>query len=428
MIKRHNFYLFSCYAIFFVFLTQSLFADACIERMDYAAFENRLANDSGSNGKYYLVYNSSPSCGNCLYLSKHVLTVDSVCSLIKEHFDFVELNYSIPEENKYAESLGMRGGPSFVILDQQGKFLHRFGRKSFKPNVLMNELEDFLLQENWTYTLDSIYASKHYSADFLRSYAYHQTKYRTLDSAVINEYVNELGASELLMKDNMEFIMRFYIDFDVNPMFTIHSKGYQCLKENRAEFKKYFSEDQINVRLLMSITESLQGQALSQLSSQEFEEILNLYQGLLEGDLMPIEDFGGDVIGLFIARYGQQRMREQFLLAKGNLKEFHTLLNTLFEENYHDPEALNTKAWDVLWMDQFFDGYHEHSLKWVKRALEIQDHWKYQENLAYQLYKRGDTEGAKKALNKAIEGAEMEGEPYPYSAKLLKKMENNEPL
>ena len=195
-------------------------------------FKEVLAMAKQQNKLIFLDFGSL-TCTPCMYIKKMVLTIDSVADFINERF--VSVDYNVGAEKKRLSDLyGVDSEPVLLILDQQGKLMHRMVGK-MNSEEIMQRFRQGLDTENNLAAQEKKYAAGERDPAFLLAYL------ETLRIAKYTDKMNALVKSVLagpLEQLKEKPYWDLFVKYNDDPV----SREMLYVFDNREEFYKLFTK------------------------------------------------------------------------------------------------------------------------------------------------------------------------------------------
>lgn len=190
--------------------------------------------------KFIFLDFGSLTCKPCMYIKKMVLTVDSVADFINPRFVSVDYNTGA-EKRRLSDIYGVDSEPVLLILDQEGKLMHRMVGKMEAPEILQRFRQGLDVKNNLV-AQEKEYNSGNRNPEFLLSYleTLRAAKYTTTMNAIVKQVLD--GPLEQLKDKRFWDIFKRYNDDPV-------SREMLYVFDNRAEFSKLFGKSAVETKI-----------------------------------------------------------------------------------------------------------------------------------------------------------------------------------
>lgn len=190
--------------------------------------------------KYIFLDFGSITCKPCLYIKKEVLTLDSVADFINERFVSVDYNLGA-EKDRLRKLYNVVGEPVLLILDQNGKLMHRMAGK-MEGDQIMARFKQGLDTKNNFVALTSKYASGDRTPEFIMQYL--EALYAATETDVMNNVTKEYlqGPVERIKDPG---VWKVYYKYNQD----LASREVMYMFENKEEFYKLFGKDKVDAKI-----------------------------------------------------------------------------------------------------------------------------------------------------------------------------------
>lgn len=352
--------------------------------------------------KFILVDAYTTWCGPCKWMSKNIFTNDTAADYYNANFVNLKIDAEKGEGIAFAEKYDVRCYPNFLILDGDGKVIHRvagsmptqafvsFGKTAFEKEKTFSfkksEFEKFILTEqNVTEYIDLLMSC-------------------CLDpSARALEYIASVKEADLTKENNWTVLRDF--------VYNHESREMKYFLSNLNLFEKSFGKDAVV-------------QKLEQLGKSYFSK----YTRAKEFDKSGYENAKKEFANMKWPNTDKIIFEADMEAYKrfDNTK-YYELAASDFQKHYNnDSQELNGMAWN------FYEKVSDKKLlgsavKMAQRACEINASYANLDTYAAVLYKSGDFKNAETQANKAIEKAKSENmgaDDYKETSELLKKIKS----
>lgn len=182
----------------------------------------------------------SITCKPCLYIKQKVLTLDSVADFINARF--VSVDYNTGEEKKRLQNVyHVVGEPVLLILDQEGKLMHRMYGK-MEGDELMDRFRRGIDPKRNSIAMDARYESGDRTTDFILDYM--EVLHNAGEVQKMNHVSKDFlaGPLENLKKPEVFPIFFKYVE---DPA----GREMLYMMDNRAEFIKLYGEGKIEGKI-----------------------------------------------------------------------------------------------------------------------------------------------------------------------------------
>ncbi|MDO8365530.1 MAG: DUF255 domain-containing protein [Saprospiraceae bacterium] len=347
-------------------------------QFDHRTWPETLAK-AKSEGKMVFLDAVTSWCGPCKMMSKEVFPDSTVGAFFNTNFLSIKLDMERGEGIEISNRYKIWIYPSLLFVDDSGAVQHR-SAGYHNPKELIALGNTALDPTRNLAALESHYASGNRHREFLLQYLEAKTAAYDPDaSRIANDFFKT--EEDLSTPENMDLLMRH-----INDPYT---KGFQFLLKNKPLFEEKFGKREVKVKIESVFEGYLQSHPRLQLG-----EVQRLY-----GTVYPE---GGEALA---SRYRLDHYRQ-----KNDLENFaRTAMDHYTRYPSDDPDELNEMA--SIFAEEVSNPQQlKTALAWVKKAISLQEISYYQYTLAKVWAKMGKKKAARKAAERSLELAKMEGE------------------
>jgi thioredoxin-related protein len=195
-------------------------------------FEQVLKMAKKENKLIFLDFGSL-TCLPCLYLKKVVFTIDSVADFVNPRFVSVDYNKG-KEKERLSQLYGVNAEPVLLILDQNGKMMHRMVGKCESDELLARFRQGMDVNNNLV-AQEAKYAKGERNPDFLLSYL--ETLHVALYTDKMNALIQDVLAGPLEQLKDKRF-WDLFVRYNDDPV----SREMIYVFDNREEFSQLFTK------------------------------------------------------------------------------------------------------------------------------------------------------------------------------------------
>lgn len=327
-------------------------------------------------------------CGPCKWMSANIFTNDTVADFYNEKFINLKMDMEKGKGKEVAKQMEVRAYPTLFFLDAEGNMVH-------KKVGASREVQDYIDLGNTAMNPDmrwgalkKKYDSGQKDREFLRQYVEAASSAGAKPEDAVKLYYEGLSDQEMVLDETWQFMK----DYDR----SVDSKGITFLMANLDRYTSLYDKKEIDDLL--------------------YRNNLNHVMGILYQKDFSKRDFDIAIINVKKHKiHGWEKIAltadAEHLRKQGKIKERNELLTLeVMEVFMHDPQALNSYAWDIFKQSDDPSELAE-ALKWAERSLLMDENSATQDTHANLLYKLGRKEEAISSGKKAIELAKEEGIP-----------------
>ena len=357
---------------------------------EHSSWSETLAK-AKSEGKLVFLDAVTSWCGPCKMMSREVFPDSALgvffnTRLVSAKFD-MEHGEGIELSSRYKIWVY----PTLLFVDYAGAVQHRSaGYHSPEELIALGRIA--LDTSRNLAALEREYSSGNRHREFLLRYLEAKTLAYDPDAGrIANEFLkteDDLGTPE-----NMDLLMR-HID---DP----YSRGFRFLLNNRPEFEEKFGKREVKTKIETVFEGYLQSHPGLQLG-----EVQRLY-----GTVYPE---GGEALA--------SRYRLDYYRQKNDTENFaRAAIDHYTRYPSDDPDELNEMA--AIFAEEVNDPAQlQTALGWIKKAISLQEISYYQYTMAKVWLKTGKKKAARKAAERALKLAEIEGEDTMLMEELLESL------
>lgn len=330
-------------------------------------------------------------CGPCKMMSKEVFTDTAVGTFFNAHFINIRLDMERAEGIEVSNRYKIWVYPTLLFVDSTGAVQHR-SAGFHAPKDFLALAGTALDPTRNLAALEREYASGNRRREFMLKYL--EAKSLTYDpeaGRIANDFLKteeDLGTPE-----NMDLLMR-HIDDPYSP-------GFRFILQNKALFESKYTSREVKAKI-----EGVFNQYLESHPNLQLGEVQRLY-----GTVYPE---GGEELA--------SRYRLDYYRQRNDTENFvRTALDHYTRYPSEDPDELNEMA--SIFAEDLKDPEHlQTALRWVQKAISIQDLSYYEYTLAKVWAKMGKKKAARKAAKRSIDLGKTEGEDTLLAEELLKEL------
>jgi thioredoxin-related protein len=409
------------YLITLLVLTSSTFLIA--QELNFRNYSNEYSEifeTAEEEGKLVMLYFHFDQCGACREMERTAFVDESVAEFFNQNFISFEINTREKKGVEINKIYNIRSHPAFIFLDVNGNELNKiYG--IFTPEKFIAQAKNALDPLKTLAFYHERYNSGDRDSDFMYDYCYRLEDANSLDSLVINEYLNTQNPNELSSEENIRFIYEFMIN-NHKVCIGYSSEAYHFMLDNKDLFIQYFDLDQVETRLMFVISGSVYS-AIGNKDATEFWKQLELLKEF-DGKNYEFKEIWGGVTRWTTSTDLSQVAQINFYESIGNKEKFHELYQIKIDNMWDDSEALNEFAWNTyLFRDSEF--VINKAIECVLRSIQLDSNYNNADTYASLLYKSGDFEKALEEARRAIEIAKAEGRYYTETSDLIKKIKTD---
>jgi thiol-disulfide isomerase/thioredoxin len=330
-------------------------------------------------------------CGPCKMMSKEVFTDSAVGAFFNTHFINLKLDMEAGEGIELSNQYRIWVYPTLLFVNDAGEVQHR-AAGFHNPQEFMALAQKALDPAQNLAALEREYLAGNRRREFV-------LKYLEAKSAAYDPDAGRLANDFLKTEDNlgdsanMELLMRYEDD----P----YSRGFQFILKNRPSFETKFGNRQVKEKI-----ESV------------FEGYLQSHPGLQLGEVQrlygTVYPEGGEALA--------SRYRLDYYRQKNDPENFASAaIDHYTRYPSDDPDELNEMA--SIFSEELKDAERlKIALGWVEKAISIQEISYFQYTRAKVLAKMGKKKAARKAAERSLELAKMEGEDTLLAEEFLQEL------
>lgn len=242
------------------------------------AFEEIFARSKETN-KPIMLYFHIDGCGACIQLERGAFAQKDIYSFINSNLIVYNINTQKGEGVAINKRFHIVINPTILFLNQLGNVIDRI--EGYQGIYHLNEHLQRAVNKMELYRLARIeYLNGNRKPDFLYKYTYILDGQGDLDSGVVvGEYLASQSNKELLSEKNIGYIYDFA--FYNNEFYINHnSSAFKLMYENKNAFARYFSLNQIDARIILTLYAEIQKSKTS--GGKDFEalyELIKIYHG-----------------------------------------------------------------------------------------------------------------------------------------------------
>lgn len=352
--------------------------------------------------KFILVDAYTTWCGPCKWMSKNIFTNDTAADYYNANFVNLKIDAEKGEGIAFAEKYDVRCYPNFLILDGDGKVIHRVA-----GSMPTAAFVDFGKTAS---TKEKTFAYKRTEFEKSALTEANVTEYIDLlmnccldPSPKALEYIASVKETDLVKENNWTVLRDF--------VYNHESREMKYFLNNLSQFEKAFGKDAVE-------------QKLEQLGKSYFSK----YTRAKEFDKAAYENSKKEFANMKWPNTNKIIFEADMEAYKrfDNTK-YYELAASDFQKYYNNnSQDLNGMAWD------FYEKVSDKKLlnsavKMAQRACEINPSYANLDTYAAVLYKSGDLKNAEVQANKAIDKAKEEkmgADDYKETSELLKKIKS----
>jgi thioredoxin-related protein len=247
---------------------------------------------AASTGKPIFVYFGHEGCGCCMRTEREALADLAIGRFVNDNFIPWMVESDNEEGVQFAERWKITQHPTFMILDDHGRMLHKFVGKCGSEGFL-SQLRIGLDPARGLGALQHQYADGRRDPEFLRMYIGRLREAGDLTAELINEYLATQDYKDLARYENIQYIYDYAV-FNYKPSFTIDSNPFQFMLRNQALFAKYFDPEQVETRIVMTAYASAMAAANVQ-DSDLFHRSVDILQKFDQSKAYQLADNDGRI-------------------------------------------------------------------------------------------------------------------------------------
>ncbi|MDQ3046555.1 MAG: thioredoxin domain-containing protein [Bacteroidota bacterium] len=376
-------------------LTSFAYAQNRSIEFDHSEWKTLLAKAKKEN-KLIFVDCYTTWCGPCKFMAKTVFTNDTVADFYNTNFVNAKIDMEKGEGLKLAKQYGIKAYPTMLYVNGDGEQIHRTCGSSYAQDFIAAG-KDAMDPEKQM----ASYARKFKKGSADASLAY--TYFGLLDNAC-QKYESELENYFFKQKET-EYTSRGSWNLIKTYVNTYDSKIYQHLEKNKAAYAALYSVD--------SVEDKINTVYKIRLNTAMFDKDKQVY-----ADLKAKYKLLGNKETEKVLAFSDLNM----LFQEKNWTAFAPAMNE-YMKKYNDLDAgrINRYAWSVY--EEVNDPVIlENAAVWIKRAIELQNIYSFNDTYAWILFKLGKKEEARMIAEKAIALAKQNNEDHTETDELLKKI------
>jgi len=346
---------------------------------------------ANAEGKLVFLDAVTSWCGPCKMMAKEVFSDSVVGAFFNKNFVSIKLDMERGEGIEISSRYKVWVYPSLLFVDDSGQIQHR-AAGFHHPQELIALGQTALNPALNLAGLENKYASGNRHRAFLLQYLEAKSAAYDPDAGrIANDFLkteDDLGTPE-----NMDLLMR-HID---DP----YSLGFQFLLKNRALFEEKYGKREVKVKIETVFEGYLQSHPGLQLG-----EVQRLY-----GTVYPE---GGEALA---SRYRLDYHRQR----NDPVNFANAAIDHYARYPSDDPDELNEMA-GIVSEEVSDPAQLQIALGWAEKAISLQETSYYQYTLAKVWLKMGKKKAARKAAERSLKLAEMEGEDTLLAEEFLKSL------
>lgn len=202
-------------------------------------FEKVLQQAKKENKLIFLDFGSL-TCLPCMYLKKHIFTIDSVADFVNARFVSVDYNTGT-EKKRLSDIYGVDAEPVLLILDKNGKLMHRMVGKCTSDELIARFKQGLDISNNLV-AQERRYEQGDKSPEFLLSYL--ETLLVAKYTGKMNKVIEEVLAGPLENLKDKRF-WDLFVRYNDDPV----SREMIYVFDNRDEFGKLFGRQVVENKI-----------------------------------------------------------------------------------------------------------------------------------------------------------------------------------
>ncbi len=370
--------------------------------------------------KPIMLYFHFNGCGACVNMERTSFRDPEVIKFFNANFVNYAVNTMKGTGIEINKIYNVQLHPTMLFLNEKGEITDKIVG-AFSPADFLQHGKDALDPQKTLSWFKKQYRRGKRDADFLLDYTHKLRDGYELDSFSINEYLNTQKDEDLSMEKNVKFIYQYAIH-NTRICFPYGSRAYLFMKANKELFNKFFSEDQVETRLMFIVQDHVY-QAIEKRDRSEFEKALEDLKYFEKGVEYQYKEMDGRVTMWNSGKYLVLLAELHFYDAIKDEAGYQNVLQQYLSKIWNDSEALNEIAWE--WYEESYDDKRlEKGLECVMRSIELKSNYNNNDTYAALLYKLGQFEKAEKQAEIAIEIAKKQNEDYTATTELLSKIKS----
>ena len=375
--KNHKFHIMKSLLTYFLVLSSSMiFAQGINFAPEDAKWADILAKAKSEN-KIVFVDAYTSWCGPCKHMAKNVFPVKEVGDVFNASFVNAKIDMEKGEGVEIAQKYKIYAYPTYIFVNGDGELVHK-SLGMMPPEKFIEVGKAALNPENQFITRKRKFEKGEKDPEFLKKFSYECSEQQepVLAAQVASAYI--ATQKDWLTDENKAYILQFAR--------VVESPLYLFVLNNRVEFEKSFSKD--NIKTIIENT------ALESVANYSFDRKLNGF------DIPKATLYANKYLPKEIADKTLSFMQLREYQMKKDIPNF--VKQTVFHyDNFptDDPNLLIQNA--SLILQQFTEKSQlESAAKWAEKAVSIANTPQFSSVAASIYSKLGNEEKAKTFLEK----------------------------
>ena len=339
-------------------------------------------------------------CGPCKWMSKNVFTNDAVAAYYNQTFVCAKIDMEKGEGVALAKKFNVKNYPTLLYIDANETLVHRTCGVEYTPEfsaTFIQNGKDALIPEKRIGGLHKAFENNYANSENAFAYINALDKACSSYSTELKQYFDTQKESDLASATNWMMVSNFVND----P----NSREFNYLFTNRDAFAKQHTKDSVDEKIA-NVFENGLHTAIQNKNDQDYLFIKKKVQ----------------MSGIKNSEALMMKSDLDFYKSKKDWSNYSVTASKYIDKyEIKNPQMLNSVAWT------FYENVTEKRMlelaeSWIKRAVELQNNYAYNDTYSAVLYKLGKKSEAEAAAEKAIELAKQENSDYKETSELLVKI------
>jgi thioredoxin-related protein len=378
-------------AFFAFFISLSLFSQG----IDFSnGTWTEIMAKAKTEKKFIFVDAYAEWCGPCKWMAKNVFTDSKVGTHFNKNYVSYKFDMEKGEGPAFAKLNSVQAYPTLLFFNYDGELIHK-AVGALPSDQLISQSENAMDPAKQIYTLKKKFEAGDRKPEFLYGYAKALLNANEDPSKVATLYLSSIKKEDWTKAENFELI--YSSQYDMN------SEVYQYVSANLETFKTKVGADMVK-----DYVNNVMYYAIEEVEKSKDQ---TAYKTLKSNMQKILGEESKAMIALLDWRFNL-----------GAKNEFDYL--KIYMDKYcNNPNQLNSVAWEL-----FESGADKNklnaALKWVDKALALNQNWYILDTKANILNKLGKKSEALKVAKEAVKIARENGEDATETEILIKDLEN----
>lgn len=358
----------------------------------------------------------------CKKMQKEVFNDYRIAKQYERSFVNYKVNVHSETGVNFMKEYGIREYPALLYFDYKGNLKAKeFGLKTPQQfSALGNEIANKVRMEvrvvsNASYSLPEMYTNyldqkiqydngaRH--PDFLHDYALQLKKFNDPYEGVVDEYLQQVGASAITVTKNLKFTYAFADNID--------TKSFELLLKNKRYYIGQYGSDKVNKKLRSAIRTSI----ITAANNKDRRTFNRAIEAINMAKLPDSDEFAVAMMATYYESVSDWSSYSSVII---DFIEKQNRLNT--------PQVLNDASWKFA-MNIEDKSKLSKAEKWMEEALKAEsNNAEFKETYAAVLYRLGKKSKAMKEAETAVELGRKAGKDYSSTLSLMESIRSSRPI